>query len=91
MPPLLTFLHSPACLHASARPVCLQLRSLDLSQNVLGVEQGNETATLAQFTGLECLKLANCRMLQARCWLAIFERAQPRQQQQAGSSHPIIH
>jgi hypothetical protein len=44
----------------------LQLRSLDLSQNVLGVEQGNETATLAQFTGLECLKLANCRMLQAR-------------------------
>jgi hypothetical protein len=44
---------------------CLQLRSLDLSQNSFVYEEGDETATLSQLTGLECLKLANCRMTEA--------------------------
>ena len=45
----------------------LQLRSLDLSQNQFTDEEGNEMATLALLTGLECLKLANCHLAQARC------------------------
>ena len=39
----------------------LQLRSLDLSQNTFE-EEGEETATLADLTSLECLKLAHCRL-----------------------------
>lgn len=47
-------------------PLWLQLRSLDLSQNTFAEEDGDETAVLAELTALECLKLANCRMTQAR-------------------------
>lgn len=45
----------------------LQLRSLDLSQNTFEEEAGDELRMLAALTGLECLKLANCRMSQVRC------------------------
>ncbi len=44
----------------------LQIRSLDLSQNTFSEEDGDEMAVLAELTGLECLKLANCRMTQVR-------------------------
>ena len=43
----------------------MQLRSLDISQNVFEDEYGDELRVLSQLTSLECLKLANCRMLQA--------------------------
>ncbi len=42
----------------------MQLRSLDVSQNAFEDDYGDELRVLSQLTALECLKLANCRMLQ---------------------------
>jgi Leucine-rich repeat (LRR) protein len=54
----------------------LQLRSLDLSQNTLRDERGDETAELSRLTNLECLKLANCRLARVRPGVVVSATAE---------------
>ncbi|KAL4421329.1 hypothetical protein ABPG75_010620 [Micractinium tetrahymenae] len=62
----------------SRLPACIarltQLRSLDVSQNAFEDDYGDELRVLSQLTGLECLKLANCRMLQVPAELSALRR-----------------
>ncbi|EFN50760.1 hypothetical protein CHLNCDRAFT_142486 [Chlorella variabilis] len=66
LPPGITHLSLEHCCLATV-PDCItrlsKLRSLDLSQNTFVDDEGIETSALSALTGLECLKLANCRLV----------------------------